>query len=373
MSEVRIRPTGTQLAESLVPNPHLAFAAAFAALDDAGIVWCLLRGEADLDRPDQEVDLLVDEVDAARLAEVLGARGFAELAAWGRGSHRPFVGYDSTDDAWPKLDVVTRIDFGRLAEIETGAAAECLAQRTRVGDVAMLPRETASGRCSCTASWTEATSRSATLSRCAAWRTWLDSAAGRATGRMVRGQRAKRLGCAARHRTRSTGTLGLARRSRARGPRSRCPAGTKRGAAAQALRAAPANEAPDRCSRARPVDGPAWRGRSRQVDHGVRAWPVVLLSGPIGVHGPLRCGARRAGPARALGRLARLWVGYVRAAYHRRRGQLVVYDRFGYDVLLRNPRQLSWRSASRRWLLGNAIPSPDMAILLDVPAEVLAP
>ena len=138
MSEVGIRPTGTQLAESLVPNPHLTFAAAFAALDDAGIVWCLLRGEADLDRPDQEVDLMVDEVDAARLAEVLGARGFAELAAWGRGSHRPFVGYDSTDDAWPKLDVVTRIDFGRLAEIETGAAAECLARRTRVGDVAML-------------------------------------------------------------------------------------------------------------------------------------------------------------------------------------------------------------------------------------------
>ena len=65
-------------------------------------------------------------------------------------------------------------------------------------------------------------------------------------------------------------------------------------------------------------------------------------------------------------------MGYARATYHRRRGRLVVDDRFGYDVLLRSPRRAGVRSRVRRWVLVHAIPSPDVAMLLDAPAEVLA-
>ena len=38
---------------------HPKLAALFRALDDEGVVWCLLRGEADLAVPEGDVDLLV--------------------------------------------------------------------------------------------------------------------------------------------------------------------------------------------------------------------------------------------------------------------------------------------------------------------------
>ena len=138
MSELTIKPANAGIADPSTPTPHRILARAFADLDRAGIGWCLLRGEADLDRPDQEVDLLVDAADGGRLESALGALGFVEQPAWGRGTHRPFVSYDAIDDAWAKLDVVTQLDFGLRSEIQTGVAAACLARRQRVGNVAML-------------------------------------------------------------------------------------------------------------------------------------------------------------------------------------------------------------------------------------------
>ena len=373
MSEVGIRPTGTQLAESLVPNPHLAFAAAFAALDDAGIVWCLLRGEADLDRPDQEVDLLVDEVDAARLAEVLGARGFAELAAWGRGSHRPFVGYDSTDDAWPKLDVVTRIDFGRLAEIETGAAAECLAQRTRVGDVAMLAEGDRFWALllHCILDRGDVPERHAEplrrMAHLAGTRLLAGPLAAWFEANAPSGWDAPRVIELARQGLwASLVALGREVREAGAPPGRRGARQLRRSALRRLTKLRTAVREPGLSMALLGADG---AGKSTMASELGRSFYFPVRSVYMGLYG---AGPAGRAPRGLLGRLARLWVGYVRAAYHRRRGQLVVYDRFGYDVLLRNPRQLSWRSASRRWLLGNAIPSPDMAILLDAPAEVLA-
>jgi thymidylate kinase len=65
--------------------------------------------------------------------------------------------------------------------------------------------------------------------------------------------------------------------------------------------------------------------------------------------------------------------GAVAAAYHRRRGRLVILDRSGYDVLVASPD--GRRSAKRRireLLVGRLSARPDLVVILDAPAAVLA-
>jgi hypothetical protein len=106
--------------DAVVAAPHPALARALRALDDALVDWCLLRGEAELDDPVGDVDLLVFPGDAPRLAPVLAAAGYVGVPAWGHGSHRFFVAY--TEGAWIKLDVVTEVSFGPSQSLRTGAA-----------------------------------------------------------------------------------------------------------------------------------------------------------------------------------------------------------------------------------------------------------
>jgi thymidylate kinase len=95
---------------------------------------------------------------------------------------------------------------------------------------------------------------------------------------------------------------------------------------------------------------------------------------------------RRSRRARALGSakaavwmtnvLAEEWFRQAVAAYARRRGQVVIFDRHfladyhAYDVELRHgPRPLSARVHG--FLLARAYPRPDLVVFLDAPAEVL--
>lgn len=68
--------------------------------------------------------------------------------------------------------------------------------------------------------------------------------------------------------------------------------------------------------------------------------------------------------------LLRQWRRYLTARYHRFRGRLVLFDRYTYDALLppRNPKPAR---VARRWLFAHAIPPPDLAVLLDAPAELM--
>jgi thymidylate kinase len=70
-------------------------------------------------------------------------------------------------------------------------------------------------------------------------------------------------------------------------------------------------------------------------------------------------------------RLLRQWRRYLRARYRQAKGELVVFDRYAYDALLPAPRRLGTLGRARRWLLARACPPPDLALLLDVPGEVL--
>jgi hypothetical protein len=117
---------------------HAAVAAPLDALDEAGVRWCVLRGESDLSRPRGDIDLLVHRNDLPVL-RICAARagGFAPLPSWGRGSHRFFIGFDVADGRWVKLDVVTRMSFGRYQELPTDTAASLLARATRSDGLAV--------------------------------------------------------------------------------------------------------------------------------------------------------------------------------------------------------------------------------------------
>jgi thymidylate kinase len=50
---------------------------------------------------------------------------------------------------------------------------------------------------------------------------------------------------------------------------------------------------------------------------------------------------------------------------------IIVFDRYPYDARLPPRRTGGWLDRLRRWLLGHVLPPPDLAIVLDAPAETL--
>jgi hypothetical protein len=124
-----------RVGEALV---HPAIASALGALDEAGVRWCVLRGERELATLEGDVDLLVDARDRDRLRDALVTRhGFVPLPSAGRGPHRFYGAYDADSDGWLKLDVVTELHFGRYQELPTSAAVAVLERRRRFGTLAV--------------------------------------------------------------------------------------------------------------------------------------------------------------------------------------------------------------------------------------------
>ncbi|MCW3049052.1 MAG: nucleotidyltransferase family protein [Solirubrobacterales bacterium] len=117
---------------------HAAVAAPLDALDEAGVRWCVIHGEPALSRAAGDIHLLVHRNDLPVLRIcVARAGGFAPLPAWGRGSHRFFIGFDVGDGLWVKLDVATKLSFGPHQELPTPAANALLARTTRSDGVAV--------------------------------------------------------------------------------------------------------------------------------------------------------------------------------------------------------------------------------------------
>jgi thymidylate kinase-like protein len=111
----------------------------FRQLEEAGLAWCLLRDP----RPDGssgDIDLLVDREDFRRFSQILGHCGFVRV--WrGPGTHVTFVGYDEIGDRWARLDVVTDLAFGSKRAFRTHLEMECLARRAKDGHIARLSPE----------------------------------------------------------------------------------------------------------------------------------------------------------------------------------------------------------------------------------------
>lgn len=126
-------PTATQPSLSTAPP---ALRAALSALDAAQVRWCLLRGADDLAHSADDVDLLVHPADMVTLTHTVArAAGFEPMPAWGRAPHRFFV--TAAGGTRIKLDVVTRLAFGRHGELHTegSIAGLVLASRRRIGEL----------------------------------------------------------------------------------------------------------------------------------------------------------------------------------------------------------------------------------------------
>ena len=112
---------------------HPRLDAAFIALDEAGVRWCLLRDPAEPAAPRGDVDLLVQGRDAAALAAVLTAQGFVAVPGWTRLPVMLWVGYEEADGRFLVLDITDELTFGPEGVLQTQLGEQCLARRRRSG------------------------------------------------------------------------------------------------------------------------------------------------------------------------------------------------------------------------------------------------
>jgi thymidylate kinase len=356
---------------------HPKLAALFRALDEAGARWCVLRGETDLFRPAGDVDLLLAPEDFPHLSRSARRLGFARLPAWGYGSHAFFLAYDASDDVWIKLDAVTELAYGPGFTLPTGAASACLARRRRVGGVWVLDESDAF--------WAlllhrlldkeappppEEAARLAEL----APRASDDGPLARLVASLCpEGWSTERItGSVEQQDWASLAELAPALRERWREARR---ADVRRRELAGRLRRWSGKwlKTTRRAGMSVAVLGPDGAGKSTVAAELERSFHLPVRSVYMGLYqNPEPRRTRRRGPLpRTAKRVATQWGRWLEGAYHRRRGRLVVFDRYTYDAGVPNRYRHGRRGRARRWILAHACPPPDLVVLLDAPSEVM--
>jgi thymidylate kinase len=355
--------------------PGALLRAVFAALDDASVRWCLLRGGTDdwpPAGPGGDVDLLVARADLPRAVAVLKRCQLMPLAAYGRGSHRFFLGFDPGAGAFIELDIVTELAFGPHFALRAEAETACLAGRCREGTAWVLRRDDefwalllhcvldkravdeqhaerlgqlagfASLDSPLVAAWSEHTDLLATM-----------LTAGRAGDWVM----AVRQGAALERLLRRRQRVRVARRL----------------VGAVILRAA---ERPLQAWSRRGIDvallGPDGAGKST-LARGIES----------SFYFPVRCvymglWARREAvsskPRQVLEIAFRplvVWRRYLASLRHRSLGRLVVFDRYVYDAMLPPTGPLVRLKRPYFWLLSRLCPAPELVLVLDVPGRVM--
>jgi thymidylate kinase len=341
------------------------------ALDDAGVRWAILRGA--VDRPgDGDLDILVHPDDATVVASAARAVGFPRLPAWGHGHHRFHLGRGR--GGWWRLDLVDELRFAAGVRLGREIADAVLLRRV-AGPVAQLhpddlawalvlhllldrehrseaDRHRLDSVTSAGATGPLAEALAAALSP--PWTPGRLLAALRADDPALRGIR-RQVAASLRTAYPEPASARLATRlRRVGGARLRKPlTAFRRSGPSVALM------------------GPDGAGKSWLIGALADAFPLPVRTSYLGLY---PAGGARSGGPKGLGlarRLATLWARYARSRLDRWRGRLVVFDRHPFDARLPARGGRRWSDRLRRWLLGHALPSPDLVVILDAPGDVL--
>jgi thymidylate kinase len=352
---------------------HPLLQAVFAALETAGVRWCLLRPPTDPAAPASDVDLLLHPADVAAAREVLGGLDFARYPGVGSGREWLFLAYHPATDRWLRLHLVSAVAFGSGYALRTDAGPECLARRRHDGAAAHLADDDAF------------------------WMTMLHSLLDKGA-------------LAERHRQRLAELAGAGRRL---GPlravaQAACPAGWD----ADRLEVCVRQQHWEELERLSPALRAQWF-RRQGVGARLRRWGGALLRLParayqrwrrrglnLAVLGPdgagkstVAAGVTRSffGPVRTLymgfgvsggrppslarlgagGRLLVLWLQYLKARYHQARGRLVIFDRYTYDAFAPPGGRRPWWRQLASWVKAHACPAPDLVVILDAPGRLM--
>lgn len=372
----------------------------FAELNDAAIAYCVLRGDDELQNAGGEIDLLVAPDHLPRLAKILAAQNFAALPSWGYAPHYFFIAYDRANDAWLKFDVVTELRYGKpLRALRVDLAGRCLQhRRLRNGMYVPSPEDefiTLFLHCLLD----KAGFREARAARLIALRNQIagDPIAGQRLANYIKLYLApaitwEKLAPAIDEQN----WQALAR------PRA--------AVARQLWRRDPITSLAHTCSgwllrRLRPLlfalyrrgmtvallapDGAGKSTLANALTQEAKLHARLIYAGTnidastIGLpstrwlHQRVKSGNRASrlsklvfSVLRFCNRLVEQWCRFAAAAYHRRRGRLVIFDRYVYDSWLAQRATTPWKRLRRR-LLELGWPRPDLVILLDAPGELL--
>lgn len=358
-----------------VPAP---IGAAFEALDRAGGRWALLRGEADLATTGGDVDVLVAPESLAASRRELAVAGFAPVPGWGRGSHRFLYAYDVETDRWTKLDLVSRLEFGRFQQFETDLAAGCLERRdtTSPGAMPRLDPDDAFWTFLLHAILDRAGPRPADLARLpelAAGARADGPAASAVAALLPKGWTPVRVIETAAAPGDGETIARLGRRLDRNWSIRRLPTVAAHVAVNRVLRrATPILSIVGGRGLSVALLGPDGAGKSTLSAGFDEAFPVPVRRIYLGVYGRGLGGATKGSGGRfgLPGRLVWVWRRSLSAAWQRSRGRIVVFDRHVLDLALAAPG--SGRKARlRRSLLVRASPTPGLSIVLDVPGDEL--
>ncbi|MEA2282217.1 MAG: hypothetical protein QOK21_2824 [Solirubrobacteraceae bacterium] len=121
------------------------------------------------------------------------------------------------------------------------------------------------------------------------------------------------------------------------------------------------------------VLGPDGAGKSTLVDGLERSLPLPTRVQYLGLTGGWlpRADALRMPGLVFTARVAILWSRYLRGAYHRAHGRVVLFDRYTLDAAVPSGRRLRPVAAFSRRVQRHVIPKPDLVLVLDAPGAVM--
>ncbi|HEX6386108.1 MAG TPA: hypothetical protein VF177_15665 [Anaerolineae bacterium] len=352
----------------------------FCKLEREQIRYCLLRDADRLEQISQdggEIDLLVQGDYIGQFANLVAQLGFRRLPSRGYAPHHFFVAYDSATDCWLKLDVVTECVYGHpVKALYTELAATCLERRRPYGPAYVLAPEdeiiTLLLHCVLDKGYISDTRRERLLALCyqvtdeaylssLLSRYWLPTATWSRLFELISREQWPTLineGRQVRHYL-----------------TKRAPMATlKRQWSSQFLRKMGRllhGRSPTTVSVA--LLAPDGGGKSTLATRLQQTFffPVRLMYMGLYQEDSTRLYLASLPGLRFVWRLLVQWWNYAIARYYQWRGQLIVFDRYSYDALLRQGQNLNRIRRWKRWLLGYALPAPDLVLLLDAPGEVL--